>query len=332
MTGETRPSRFDRTPHLVTVVAESDRLAALLAAAEPAAEEVAAGRARAAVASLRLDGSPVTEPPTELPSASIDLEAGDLARTTWLDVLRSARADGEADDDVLPAAVALEYRGVREALDADDLIESLLATPSRALADLHARLVRGLVPESEAGRVRRTRQAVHDASIGRVIYNAAPPDAIEPRLALLDAWASSTGAREHALVVSGVVHHELLAVHPFESANGRLARTAARLLLRGRGLDPHGIAAIEEVLAEDPLGYHEEVARTLHRRDLTIWLERWGEAVAAGLRRAARDLDLLDPAIPRRAAAFVHAREGPFTIADYRADAGVGSEEARADL
>lgn len=308
-------------------------MAALLAAAHPDEEDVAAARARAAVASLRLDGSPITGPPTEPPPDELDLEGGELAQTTWLDVLRSARtADGAARDDVLPAAVALEYRGIREALDADDLADTLLAAPSETLARLHALVTRGLVPAEEAGRIRRSHQAVHDASVGRVIYNAAPPDSIEGRLCRLDDWVVSTGAREHALVVSGVLHHELLALHPYESANGRLARAASRLLLRGRGLDPHGIAAIEEVLAEDPMGYHEEVARTMRRRDLTIWLERWGEAVAAGLRRAARGLHLLDPEVPSRAAEFLDAREDPFTIADYMAEVEVGREDARADL
>ena len=112
-----------------------------------------------------------------------------------------------------------------------------------------------------------------------------------------------------------------------------LARAAARLVLRARGLDPFGLAAPEPALATDRLGYHEEVASTLRRRDLSIWLERWGEAVTAGLRRAARAFGMLVDEVPDRAAAFVAGHPDPtFTVADYRAVGEVGPAGARADL
>ncbi|MDX1621116.1 MAG: hypothetical protein R3320_09010, partial [Nitriliruptorales bacterium] len=114
----------------------------------------------------------------------------------------------------------------------------------------------------------------------------------------------------------------------------RLARAAGRLALRARGLDPDGLGLPEVVLARDPIGYYEEVARTTRRRDLTIWLERWGEAVVAGLREAlARSGLTHEEAASDRSRAFLEAWEqARFTIADYRAAAGVGPEDAKQDL
>ena len=43
-----------------------------------------------------------------------------------------------------------------------------------------------------------------------------------------------------ALVPAAVVHGELLAAAPFGTADGVVARAAARLVLLGRGLDPTG--------------------------------------------------------------------------------------------
>jgi Fic family protein len=153
-------------------------------------------------------------------------------------------------------------------------------------------------------------------------------------LALLGAWLSSAGTREHGLIAAGVLHHELLRIHPFDAAGGRLARAAARLLLRARGLDPDGLAAPEPALDGDRLGYHDEVARTRRRRDLTIWLERWSEAVTEGLRTSARALGQLAVEPSKRAVRAVADRTpgSVFTVADHRAEAQLGPEGSGADL
>jgi hypothetical protein len=335
------PPRFTRSPHLVDLVADTERLAGLVRAADPAdrARLAADRRDEATVATLRLDGSTLTA----VPSPAILTEAGatiGAARTpddvppqggarsgTWLDAMNAL---DEAPDEQLHA---LEVLAARSGLTADDLAEALLSEPGTALPQLHARLTRGLVASDRAGTPRTTEQAVHDASVGRILYFASSPDVIPSEMALLGSWVSSAGAREHGLVLSGILHLELLRIHPFDAANGRLARTAARLVLRARGLDPDGLAAPEPVLAEDPLGYYEEVARTARRRDATIWLERWGEAVTAGLRASVRALGGLGEPPPQRAvdAVALLGAEG-FTVADYRSTAMVGPEDARGDL
>lgn len=322
-------TRFTHTPHLVDLVATAERLAGLLRSAEPDEGVLEELHTDAAIASLRLDGASIEEPP--------DLDEV-LAGTAWTDTERpieeragnwlDAFGGGEVDDDEV---LAVEYRSMLAGLEADALAERLLTDPVDALAELHVVLTRGLLGPDDAGRARRTDQAVHDASVGKVIYRPAEVDRIPTRLALLSGWLVSAAAREHGLVVSGIAHLELLSIHPFEAANGRLARTASRLILRARGLDPHGGAIAEAVLAEDPLGYHQEIAATHRRRDVTVWLERWGEAVTGGLRRSARRFGVLDASPPQRAEGFLDGRDR-FTVADYRAEVGVGPEEARSDL
>jgi Fic family protein len=329
----THPPAFTRTPHLVALVADAERLAASLAGVDVEPERAAGLRREAVLASLRLDGSPADELPDE---ALLDPDAppGPAGPTdrpgTWLDAMRVGTGALDAADQA--TITALEAIGVRTAMAADDLAETLLTAPLEALAELHRRLTRGLLAADAAGRPRTTEQAVHDASVGRILYFPTEPADIVRELHLVAAWLDSVGAREHALVTAGVLHLELLRIHPFEAANGRLARAAARLVLRSRGLDPHGIATIEPELARDPIGYYEEVARTQRRRDLTIWLERWGEAVVDGLRRAAREQGLVVATPPDRLSRFLAGRTGGFTIADYRADAHAVPEDARTDL
>ncbi len=333
------PLPFTHTPHLVGLVAEAEQLAAMLEATD-------AGEARsqlwsdAALASCRLDGSTIPAAPTPAQvRAAIGAPASTSApgRGSWEITLRSA-----ADDDPPPPLEpgspdevlwTREFQGVVTAMSSDDLADRLFRDPVDALADLHRRLTAGLVAPEVAGRPRTTEQAVHDGSIGRVLYFTTDPADVVGEVHRLAGWLASSAAREHGVVVSGVVAFELLRVHPFEAANGRLARAAARLVLRARGLDPHGLAVAAIPLADDAIGTYEEVARTARRRDLTIWLGRWGEAVTAGLRHAAHQLGVLTADVPDRAQRFVDGRPpGPFTIMDYRGDAGVEPEQARADL
>jgi Fic family protein len=142
------------------------------------------------------------------------------------------------------------------------------------------------------------------------------------------------------------VHLELLRIHPFDAAAGRLARAAARLALRTGGLDPERLTAVEPVIAEDRLAHAEAVAATLRRRDLTLWLEGWAEVVADALRHARADLravlagdgvsredDAERDALARRLATLHAARAGEVvTLAEHRDAAGMTLAEARDDL
>ena len=79
-----------------------------------------------------------------------------------------------------------------------------------------------------------------DAELGRPENSAG----VSARLALLADLV--TGATKvPAPVLVAVVHGELLALSPFPSANGVVARAAARLTAVASGLDPKGLAVPE---------------------------------------------------------------------------------------
>jgi hypothetical protein len=62
-----------------------------------------------------------------------------------------------------------------------------------ALAELHDRLTRGLVAPDRAGAPRTTEQAVHDGSVGRLLYATTAPAAIAGELARLGGWLHHGG-------------------------------------------------------------------------------------------------------------------------------------------
>ena len=320
-----------RTPWLDRLLAEVDELAALVAAADPdrVSALVDTARDEAALATMQLDGSPLASVPGDIPPPPAGLETGP-ARGGWLEVLRSGAGGLHTiPDDVL---MAVEHRGARAGLDADDLAGGLRSDLRGGLTELHGRVTDGLLHPDVAGVLRRSDQAVNDASIGRVIFFPVDPAHIDARLDALAAWVAASD--DHPLVVSGVVHHQLLDIHPWEAANGRMARIAARLLLADAGVDASLIAQPEAAITHDVIGYLDEVARSRRLGSPAEFVSRWAEAVADGLRAAATTLGVAPSVdVPPATAAFLAARgQSPFTIIDHRtATTGDASADAALD-
>ena len=131
---------------------------------------------------------------------------------------RSPRADGDGVGPVLAGAV-------RVAEEQGRLLGVWRTSPLQALARLHVLAAADLVGEPELGRPRTGAD-------------------VSARLALL-ADLVTGGTAAPAPVVVAVVHGELLALEPFGSADGVVARAAARLTAVATGLDPKALAVPE---------------------------------------------------------------------------------------
>ncbi|MHA6779898.1 oxidoreductase [Pseudonocardia saturnea] len=147
--------------------------------------------------------------------------------------IRAARASAALDgapldspDTVTDPVLA---GAVRIAEESGRLLAAWRTSPSQALARLHVLAAADLVPTER-----------HDAELGR----PRAADGTADRLSLL-AGLITGGTRAPAPILVAVVHGELLALRPFGSANGVVARAAARLTALSAGLDPRGLAVPE---------------------------------------------------------------------------------------
>jgi len=114
---------------------------------------------------------------------------------------------------------------VRIAEESGRLLGVWRTSPLQALARLHVLAAADLAPEPQLGRPRGGAET-------------------SARLALL-AELLTGGTAAPAPVLVAVVHGELLALAPFGTADGVVARAAARLAAVGTGLDPKGLAVPE---------------------------------------------------------------------------------------
>lgn len=261
--------RWSPSTHLGVLLADVERLAAKVATAVDDGHTAPQLWHLAVIATCRLDGSGMTTMPS----------AGDVTSLV-------------TDDSAVEEVMRREYAGASNALGADDLAGLLREDPLKALPALHRTLTSGLVAPPVTGQLRRTEQAVHDGGEGRVVFQPVPPAAIATALGFLSDLMA--GHDLHPVVTAGLLQFELLRLHPFESANGRLARVAARLVLRDAGLDPAGLAVAEVAMSQRPVGNYDAAAGALRSNDLTVWLETWGEDVATGLRLATSALGLAE--------------------------------------
>ena len=174
-----------------------------------------------------------------------------------LDGAELARADGVVTDPVLAGAV-------RAAEATGRLLGTWRTAPLQALARLHVLAAADLGAADGAPGLGASDAAdAHDASAvsgtpdadGTSAVSGAAGAADSPgapgrpvrgteRLALL-AELVTGGTSVPAPVLVAVVHGELLALEPFPSANGVVARAAARLAAISSGLDPRGLAVPE---------------------------------------------------------------------------------------
>jgi hypothetical protein len=111
-----------------------------------------------------------------------------------------------------------------------------------------------------------------------------PDPAIGPRLAALaDVVAAAPWP---APVVVAVVHGELLALQPFGSADGVVARAAGRLAMMSSGLDPDGLGVPEVAYLRSGPRYRRAAQEfgSGETGGVTAWLLQVCDALIAGAR------------------------------------------------
>ncbi|WP_149180910.1 oxidoreductase [Streptomyces sp. TRM49041] len=188
------------------------------------------------------------------------------------------RSDFGSDTEARTVGAAL-----RLGAETGQLLSIWRQSPLRVLARLH------LVAAGDAGdSVGRPRQSGEE--VDEPLIEAPLPDATEVA-ARLEGLSQLivTGSSAPALVTGAVVHGELLALRPFTSYSGLVARAAERLVLIGSGLDPKAICPSEVGHAE--LGRAAYVAAfegylSGTPEGMAQWIAHCGKAVELGVRES----------------------------------------------
>ncbi|MFJ3904527.1 oxidoreductase [Streptomyces sp. NPDC090025] len=196
-----------------------------------------------------------------------------LAGADWaLEEVRR-RTDFSVDPEARTVGAAL-----RLGAESGQLLSIWRQSPLRVLARLH--LVAEGEPRDSTGRPRQAGEPVDEPLIEAPLPD---PAEVSGRLdGLADLIIAGGGAP--ALVTAAVVHGELLALRPFTSHNGLIARAAERIVLIGSGLDPKAICPAE-------VG-HAELGRAAYLAALDGYLSGTPDGVGAWIAHCGRAVEL----------------------------------------
>ena len=197
------------------------------------------------------------------------------------------------DDDSLPfACVDRLINGLnREATDkkekkADNYFKVLKAidkyhingkVSEKLILKMHEKITKNLFSNSyDEGHYRTTNNHVADHNGGIRYY---PPDVshVPGLMKYLIKWINEDSNKLSPILAAGIVHYELVRIHPFVNGNGRTARALATLILCFRSFDIKGYFALDEYYNEDKLAYVNALKSADDSNDLTQWLEYFTE-------------------------------------------------------
>ncbi|MEI6690410.1 MAG: Fic family protein [bacterium] len=171
----------------------------------------------------------------------------------------------------------MNYRNVMEYIDkiAEQSKESEVALTQEMLKEIHRLTAERVLPANEAGIFRAVKVVIRNTSTGEITFRPPPPIEVPYLIDDFFAWVqSSVGKSVHPLLRAGILHYELVRIHPFTDANGRMARAMALLLLMLEGYQVKKFFALEEYYDAHPNDYYEALKGVeIAEGDLTNWLE-----------------------------------------------------------
>ena len=176
---------------------------------------------------------------------------------------------------------AMDYLGCLQEESQDNEVE----IAEKVIKEIHKITVSKILEEGKCGEYRQTQVVVRNSITGEVSFR--PPMAVAIPFQIKDLLAfinSPENQDVHSVLKSGVVHYELVRIHPFVDGNGRVARALSTLILFLEGYDIRKFFSLEEYFDSDALKYYEALQSVeKHGGDLTLWLEYFSLGLAIEL-------------------------------------------------
>ncbi|MEK7617040.1 MAG: Fic family protein [Patescibacteria group bacterium] len=194
----------------------------------------------------------------------------------------------------------LNYRNVLKFIDGVHIQISPQAGGSgnyhftiETILEIHKLTTENILPPEACGKFRIRQVVIRNTKTGQISYT--PPPAVEVPYLVEDLvnWINSDEVKAvHPVIKAGIIHYELVRIHPFTDGNGRIARAVATLLMFLDNYDIRKFFSFEEYFDEEPIKYYltlqavsNQLVLDTHERDLTSWLEYFTEGVAIELNR-----------------------------------------------
>lgn len=179
----------------------------------------------------------------------------------------------------------INYRKVMTYIDQFKDQNSNIQINEELIKHLHNLTVEKILPLAQCGVFRKTQVVVKNNYTGEVSFR--PPMAVAVPFQLKDLleFINANDKEDiHPVLKSGIIHYELVRIHPFVDGNGRVARALASVILYQEGYDIRKFFSLEEYFDSDAARYYEALQSVEKKEgDLTSWLEYFSLGLAIEL-------------------------------------------------
>lgn len=249
----------------------------------------------------------------------------------------------EAKDILLGKEIAARPRDIQEIINYRKVIEFIDEEAQKKIdritepliKKLHRIIIYKILPEDQAGQYRTKQVIVRNSQTGEVTFR--PPAAIEVQFLMREFvyWLNRQEKDSlHSILKAGIVHHELVRIHPFIDGNGRVARILATLILFLGGYDIRRFFSLEEYYDRDAIAYYTNLQKA-SAGDLSIWLEYFTlgaavefEKVKEKILKLSKDVKLKEKIGGRQ----IYLTERQVKIVEYIQEVGYLQNQAFKDL
>lgn len=163
----------------------------------------------------------------------------------------------------------------------EQIVQKEQPLTEKVVLKIHELVTDKTLPAEQCGKYRNGPIYVVRRRLGfpdEKIYTGPEAKKVKMLVVELVSWIHESEEQDvHPVIVAGVVHQEIAAIHPFADGNGRTARALATLVLYQRGFDFRRLFALEDYYNKDRPAYYKaiNIGENYERRksDFTPWLE-----------------------------------------------------------
>ncbi|MDP3995870.1 MAG: Fic family protein [bacterium] len=167
----------------------------------------------------------------------------------------------------------------------EKIVKAKQPVREKVLLDIHKLATNKTLPKEQCGKYRKSQVYVvrrrHEFP-DEVVYTGPEAKKVPELCRNLLNWIVCSEKKEiNPIIVAGVAHQEIAAIHPFSDGNGRTARALATLILYKRDYDFRRLFALEDYYNRDRQSYYKAINigenYEKRRTDFTFWLEYFFE-------------------------------------------------------
>jgi len=156
------------------------------------------------------------------------------------------------------------------------------------IQQIHAHIVRGIPDQGPPGVYKTKQNAIVSRTTRERIFLPSSPSDTAKLMEELGTWLSQSPLAFHSILAAGMAHLELVAIHPFNDGNGRVARALADLILYRYGYKFRYLFSWVRQVGINMSTYHRKLSEVLGPKyganvDPTTWLEYFAESIAKSL-------------------------------------------------